>query len=162
MKVETARTIRTILLVLACIAFICGMIWSIGAAKDRASDTSNISISITNKDCYYNANESPYTNGCYHIDLTYSITNNTKVGWQYLNIVTYVYDRSGNSLGSIYSEFGVSYGQSDFHLGVGDTITKETGLEDNQPDEFFAALYQYDLSDLKFEYEIQTGTYYDD
>lgn len=160
MNVKTAKTIRIILLVIACIACIVGVTISQKAAKEAATDVSKINVQITDRDCYYNQNESPYTNGCYHIDFTYKITNNTKVDWGYLKITTYVYDKSGKQLGTITSEFGSSYGSSDLKLKVGETVTKSSGLKDNRPNDFFAALYETPLSDLRFESEVTYGSYY--
>ena len=156
MNVKTAKTIRIILLVIACIACIVGVNISQKAAKEAATDVSKINVQITDRDCYYNQNESPYTNGCYHIDFTYKITNNTKVDWVYLKITTYVYDKSGKQLGNITSEFGSS---SNFKLKVGETVTKSSGFKDNQPDDFFTALYETPLSDLKFESKVTYGSY---
>ena len=162
MKVETAKTIRFILLIIACIALFRGIVLSVDAGKEAARDTSNIIITVTDKKSYYNEHESSYGNGYYHIDLTYSITNKTKVGWKYLQVIAHVYDKNGKSLGTINSDFGTAYGPLDLNLGVGETVTNKVSLKDNQPDDFFAALYQYNLSDLKFEFDITQGTYYED
>lgn len=159
MNVNTAKKIRTVLLVIACIACCVGFSLSQKAEKKAATDISKISVQIIDKECYYNQNESPYTNGCYHIDFTYKIINNAKVDWRYLVITTYVFDKDGTSLGTITSEFGSPYGSSDLKLKVSDTITKKAGFKDNQPDSFFSTIYESELSDLKFESEVTDGTY---
>ncbi len=159
MNLKTAKTIRKILLIVACVAFIAGVSMSQQAAKEAATDLSKISVKITDKECYYNQNETYYINGCYHIDFTYEIKNKAKVDWRYLSITTYVYDNDGTSLGTITSEFGSHYGDSDLRLKVGGTVIKKSGLKDNQPDKFFTTLYESDLSELRFESEVTYGVY---
>ena len=85
--------------------------------------------------------------------------NKAKVDWRYLSITTYVYDKDGTSLGTITSEFGSRYGDSDLRLKVGGTVIKKSGLKDNQPDKFFTTLYESDLSELRFESEVTYGVY---
>ena len=159
MSVKVAKTIRIILLVIACIA---GVSMSQMTAKEAATDVSKINVQITGKNSYHKDNVGAYIYGCNYVDFAYKITNNTKVDWGYLKITTYVYDKKGKSLGTITSEFGQSYGSSDFKVKVGETVTKDSSIEENayNPSDFFMKLYEYDFSDLEFKSEVTYGTYY--
>ncbi|MBR3436410.1 MAG: hypothetical protein IKG97_01510 [Lachnospiraceae bacterium] len=161
MNLRTLKIIRIILLVLACIAFFVGIGLSQKAEKARKTDLSKINVKIVGKECYYNQFEAPYTNGYYHILLTYELTNKTKVDWKYLSVETIVYDKNGKTIGSLTAEFGNSYGASNLKLKVGEKATRDSELKDNMPSTFFMTLYDSDLSDLTFESEITYGTYYE-
>lgn len=162
MSVKVAKTIRIILLVVACIACIAGVSMSQKAAKEAATDVSKINVQITGKNSYHKDDVGVYIYGCNYVDFTYKITNNTKVDWGYLKITTYVYDKNGKSLGTITSEFGQNYGSSDFKVKVGETVTKDSTIEENayNPSEFFMKLYESSFSDLEFKSEVTYGSYY--
>lgn len=162
MSVKTAKNIRIILMVIACVAVISGITNSQKAAKEAATDVSKINVQITNMNCYHKQNDGAYTYGRYYIDFTFKITNNTKVDWGYLKVTTYVYDKSGKALCTIKSEFGQSYGSSDLKLKVGETVTTDSSIAENayNPGDSFMRMYESNLSDLRFESEVTYGSYY--
>ena len=162
MTVKVAKTIRIILLVIAFFACIVGVEISQKAAKEAAIDVSKINIQITGKNSYHKDNVGTYMYGCNYVDFTYNITNNTKVDWAYLEITTFVYDKNGESLGTIISEFGQSDGSSEFNVKVGETVTKDYSFEEDadNPSDFFMKLYEYDFSEFEFKTEVTNGAYY--
>jgi len=115
---------------------------------------SRISVQVTAKECRYDTDR-----GRYCIDLTYKFKNRTKVAWTYLASSTLVSDKSGKSLGTVTSQFGATYGASDFKLEVGDSTTKTTTIESANPNDFIVALLESDLSDLTFTTELTDGRY---
>lgn len=162
MNVKVAKKIRIILLAIACIACATGVDLSQNAAKEAAIDVSKINVQITGKNSYHKGNVGTYMYGCNYIDFIYKITNNTKVDWAYLEITTFVYDKNGESLGTIISEFGQSDGSSEFNVKVGETVTKDYSFEEDadNPSDFFMKLYEYDFSEFEFKTEVTNGAYY--
>lgn len=161
MRVKTLTLMRHLLFAAACICCFVGVVLSQVAAAESARDVTKIDIQITGRDSCYNPKESPYINGCYHVDMTYRITNHTKVEWKYLKITTTVSDRSGTVLGTIRGEFGTPYGNSALHVKPEESVDLMLPLDQNPNSmtDFFAILYEWDLSDLVFESEVTSGTY---
>ena len=157
MNVKTAKVIRIVLLVVACITVIVGIKKSQKAAKEAATDVSKINVQITDMNCHQEQND-----GRYYIDFSFQITNKTNVDWGYLKVQTHVFDKNGTSLGTITSEFGQSKRSSDLILKVGETVTKESSIAENanSPGDFFMSIYESNFSDLRFESEVTYGSYY--
>lgn len=97
--------------------------------------------------------------GDYVISMDYEIEAK-RVGVEYITVKVYISDKTGKDLGSLDTNL------RDLHIAPGETetitATWETRSLDNQ---FFAAVYNAELSDLRFEYEIQRidfadGKYY--
>lgn len=145
---KVTKIIRIVLLVIACITFFVGLSFSKIASDKAAHDLSKIKVSITQK-----------STSSSEVYLTYEIKNNTKVNWSYLEIKTYVYDKSGNSLGAITATLGTNYSNSDLKLEKGKKISKKVTLKYDNSD-FMQTLYDANLSDLVFESEVTYGSYY--
>lgn len=119
-----------------------------------------VEISVTNKAESYDSDASPYINGCYYVELDYQIKTQ-KLGVENIEMLVHVADKKGNELGTIKSS--LSY----MELKKGETTTMTVTLKENRPEdnEFFVMLYQTDLSELEFEFEIDSikfsdGKYY--
>lgn len=161
MSVKAFRIVRIALLAIAVIACIVGVVKSTNAAKKAATDVSRIEVEIIDKKGYV---KSEYSSKHYYIDFTFRITNHTGVEWAYLDIRTEVFDRNGRSLGTITTPFGSTYSSNALGLEVGETITKVSTIDVNESrvDDFFAAMYESDLSDLRYESSVTSGNYIKD
>jgi len=155
MSIKTAKIIRIILLVIACHAAFYGVISSQNAAKKAATSLSKIEVQVVNL-------KRSHSNELKYIDLTFRLTNKTKVEWGYLEVKTYVYDRNGKLLGTLTSKFGRSYGTSDFYLFAKESLTRDASIKENSfnSSEFFLSLYNTNFTDLRFEPEVTYGIYY--
>lgn len=160
MSIKKFKTLSTLLLVVAIIAGIYGYGASSIAEKAAARDVNDIGLKIVERKCYYNADESPYINGRYHIELTYEIKNGTKATLGWVQIKTHVYDKSGVQIGTLNTEFGGYYGSS-MSLKAGDTIKLVTDFAEHQPgnNQFFVDFYETPVKDLRFEYEVTEANF---
>ena len=120
----------------------------------------NVDIQVVEKNQYFDADADFYINGCYVIELDYQIESE-KLGVEYIEMKVHVYDKAGNELGTIRSTL------SNLEIEQNETVTITTNLKEGQPDqnEFFTELYNAELKDLKFEFEIGSikfsdGEYY--
>ena len=156
MKIETTRKIRITLLVFAIIIFLGSLSFTGEAKLKKATDTSNIIITITEKNTHSKRSEM-FGTTTYYIDLNYKIENKTKVGWSSLNITTHVYDKSGKHLGDLQTAFDQYSG---FRLEVGGTAFQKTTWEGRNNDSFFNTLLPLDISELEFVSEVTSGKYY--
>ena len=110
---------------------------------------------ITQKTVNYDPYADYYINGCYYIKLTCEISAED-IGAKYASFKIYVYEY-GQQIGYINSTL------DDMKLEKGETGKYVITISDNQPKkgEFFDKLYNSNLSDLVFEFEIQ-GLQFDD
>ena len=161
MSIKALRIIRIILLGIAVIACAVGFNLSKTAAQKAATDVSKIDVEIIDKKGYV---KSDYSSKHYYIDFTFKITNRSGVEWASLDIKTEVFDKNGRSLGTITTPFGSTYGSNALGLEVGETITKVSTIDvsQNNVDDFFAAMYESDLSDLRYESRVTSGNYIKD
>lgn len=146
--------------VLTVILVIASIFTGFSAVKQNLHSPKHVNISVVDKEERYDPDASPYINGCYYIDLEYQI-NSEKLGVEYINVKVHITDKGGTELGVITSS--LSY----LDVQKGEDALVTTTLQENQPDEneFFTTLYQTDLSDLGFEFEINSikfsdGEYY--
>lgn len=145
MTVKSAKTLRTLLLVVAVIAFFAGLAFSTRAAYERSHDPKKVTATVVKMKSGINEQS-----GRYCVELEFEIKNKNASVLQTVSFNTGVYDKSGNLLGTISSSFG-EYNNY-LSLKKGDSVTLKTTLEEIRldNDEFFAKLYESKKSDLKF------------
>ncbi len=148
---KVVRVINIILFVVALISCMPGYHRAKIAEREAATDMSRIQVEIVEKKSYFDESNQKYC-----VDITYEFENKTKVDWDYLSLTTYVYDRSGKSLGTITSKFGYS---SSFKLKAGQTIKQDSQFAEYYLDDFFKTLYESNLSELVLETEVTYGGY---
>ncbi len=146
--------------VLCAILSVVVMISSFVTNNKNLHSPKQVNINVANKEVEYDPDASPYVNGCYYIHLDFEVEAK-KTGVEYVELKVYVSDKNNNELGFVRASL------SDLNVEAGDKKTVTVSLEENQPEknEFFAALYNVDFSELKFRYEIGSvgfidGEYY--
>lgn len=119
-----------------------------------------VDIEIVNKMVAYDPDASPYINGCYYIHFDFKVEAK-KTGVEYVDVIVYVNDKDGSNLGYVTASL------SGLSIDARDSEIVTVSLKENQPEknEFFTMLYNTDLDDLRFEYEIESirfddGKYY--
>lgn len=149
MNAKIARIVRIVLLVGACIALFFGIYSSKNAGNYRAHDPEKIVIEITDLDKKYNEQESPYTNGCYHVFVEYKITNNTSAAINYIQFDSTIKNDNEEALAQISSDYGDI---SAILVKAGESKSFKADLSDNQPVENnniqFMNLYEAEASDI--------------
>lgn len=93
----------------------------------------------------------------YYVYTDYKITNNTAQTIDYLEVVTYVTDQNGKSLGTITSHFGSSYGSEGLNLKANQSTIQEIYLSEYQSDRMdslFVTLYNNGIEDFIVTHEI--------
>ena len=119
-----------------------------------------VDIDIVGKTVEYDPNARGYINGCYYIYLDFEVEAK-KTGVEYIAVKVIISDKDGNDIGYVDATL------SGMNIEAGDTKTVTVSLYENQPEEneFFTKLYNAELDDLKFKYEIShinfdDGEYY--
>jgi len=107
----------------------------------------SIDISIVD---VWSKNDSRY----YYVYTDYKITNKTAKTIDYIEVVTYVTDQNGKSLGTITSSFGSTYGNNTLNLKTHKSTIQEKYLSGYQSDSFFVTLYNNGIQDLIVTHEI--------
>ena len=157
MNLKKAKTIRTLLLVIACITLMVGFFQSAAADKVRKHNPEKIDIEIAQI-------ESKYDSSKYYVVMDYEISNNTSVKLDYVKVITYVYDIDDRRLGTITSEFGNSYSNS-INVQSGGSVIQSTSLSANQNSssftDVFVELYNNGMTNARFEYEIVSAKWSD-
>lgn len=150
MTVKKAKVIRIILLIIACVSFLYGLALSERADTERAHSVKKVLVQVQSKQVYYNAEERGYSNGAYHIVLSYSVQNDTEVPINSLELETYVYNNAGKQLGTVKTSF------SDINLQPGHDTEIKADFADGVPvsDVFFIAFYENELSDFQIENKV--------
>ncbi len=159
MNLKTAKIIRTLLLVVACIAFLVGLVQSNIAGTKRSHNPDKIKVEITS--C-----ESKYDNTYYYVYTDFTIENNTSATLSYVEVVTYFKDQNGKIIGTMNSQLGSSYGSgSGLNIAAGETGIKETYLSEYQSSSsysnLFIELYNHGLSNVTITYEITNAVWSD-
>lgn len=162
MTVEKARVVRIVLFVVACLTFVYGLIKSQGADNARAHDLSKIVVELQSKNVYFNSDEDGYRNGAYHINIQYSIHNNTSHTICTLYVETFVYDKKGKELGTLKTTFGEGSNEG-LWLEPGKTVTIESDYFESVPvdNDFFIVLYENKLSTFRIENKVISARFED-
>lgn len=165
MNVSKLRSVRIVLLIAAVLAFISGMPKAVKAGKEAASDVTKIKVEILDKKCYSKSDNS-FTGTKYYIDFTVQLSNNTDVDWYYLAVQTDVFNSKGEKIGTVTSSFGSNWGPGNgnsFLLEEDKTATQVVTIEkkESEIDDFFVALVNSELSDLRFESAVVSGYHND-
>lgn len=157
---KALKIITIVLLVIASLCFFAGLQTSKDAAQKRATDTDKIKVEIVDKECWYEPDSSGYSNGCYYVKLTYEVKNKTKVDWSYLQVTTEVTDKSGKSLGTLTASLGSGNSSAKFKVGKSTKI--DVTFDSKNPDDFFIALLEKELSEFTLESRVTSGNYIKD
>ena len=155
MNLNKAKNIQTALFVVALIALIVGLVFSVKADKARAHNVEDIVIEITGD---YTETEGNY---CY-VYTHFKITNNTRKTLNYVEVKTHFTDKNGRSLGTMTTTLGSIYGNG-LSLEKGESVVKTTYLEDPyySMSDLFEGLYENGVSAYNVEHEI-TYAYWSD
>lgn len=123
--------------------------------KNLHSDK-QVEVELLSKTCEYDPNARGYTNGCYYIHVEYKVTAKA-TGVEYVNFKTYVDDKNGKEIGWLTTQL------QNLHVEPGESTTITVTYSENQPEknQFFATFYEEDLSNMKFNYEIQSINFLD-
>lgn len=153
---QKAVTILSIVLIAA------ALIVGIPLKSKIDHDVNRIKIDIVNMSSSYNHNESVYINGRYYIYFDFEIKNGTGAGIDYMEVVTYVEDKNGKSIGQITSSFG-GYYSSSMNLEKKDTVIKEIYLAEHQPEKnaFFSTMYDTKLDEWSFTHKVTSVSFSD-
>ena len=141
---------RKKIILLSIIVSIIALFITFITVRELTHSTKNISIEIVDA-------RSAEDNRYYYVYTDYEITNNTAKTIDYIEVVTYVTDKNGKSLGTITSSFGSLYGSNTLNLKAHNSIIKETYLSEyksEQIDSFFVALYNNGIKELIITHEI--------
>ena len=158
-KVEPAKSYKgkAVFCTLVAIALI---IFSLVMNSKVLHSPDQMNIGIVNKTVAYDPDAKPYINGCYYVYFDFEVEAK-KTGIDYVEMKVYVSDNSGNDLGFLRVSL------SDLSIEPGEKKTVTVTFDENQPEknEFFVKMYNYDLSELNFVYEIgsiafEDGVYY--
>ena len=156
------RKIKIISIVAVAVLAVVGTITGFVVSSKVNHSANKISFNVTSKRSEYKADVSPYINGCYYVYFTYEISSGSNVGIDYMQFVTYV-KKGGKDIGSIKSSV------ENMNLSPKSTKTYSLYLQDNQPEinnnTFFITLYNCELSELTFSYDVlcinfSDGKYY--
>lgn len=156
------RKIKIISIIAAVVLAVVGTITGFVVSSKVNHSAKKISFNVTSKRSEYKADVSPYINGCYYVYFTYEISSGSNVGIDYMQFVTYV-KKDGKDIGSIKSSL------ENMNLSPKTTKTYSLYLQDNQPEinnnTFFITLYNCELSNLTFSYDVlcinfSDGKYY--
>lgn len=146
--------------VLTAILVIISLFTAHSVYQENLHSPDNVSLEISEKTATYDPDASPYVNGCYYVNFICDIECDN-IGVEYIEMRIHVNDDDGNELGTINSSL------SNIGLEADDETQMTITLKENQPenDEFFKTLYNADISDLEFEFEIGSiqfddGDYY--
>ena len=159
MNWKTAKKIRTILLVIACIAVVIGFNKAKIHGEKAAHDPDDIKMEIV-------ACESKYDDRNYYVYMDYEIKNKTKETVDYIAVTTYFKDKNGKSIGTMTSEFGTPYGNGALNLSKGDKVIESTYLDEYKTStnmsEMFVYLYENGIEDVEITFEITSVRWADD
>lgn len=162
MDANKAKLIIVLLFIVSCVTFSSGFKKASEAQFERDHDTSKIEIEVLDMSCNQDVTLDEEGNvvweGKYQLDITYSLKNNTKAAWGYLEIETIVYDASGVAVGTITSRIGSG---SYFRLEPGEKETREEHLEAYKNDEFAKYLSEAKVKNLKFKSTVKNAKYYE-
>lgn len=130
------------------------------AYQSELHSPENVDIQIVEKTQQFEPSAVYYINGRYIIELDYQIESE-KLGVEYIEMKVHVSDKKGNELGTVRATL------SNLEIEKGEKAIIKASWEENNlnENEFFAKLYDMNLEDLKFEYEIGSiqfsdGKYY--
>jgi len=137
--------------VLTVILVIASVIVGRNAYQSELHSPENVDIQIVEKAQHFEPSAVYYINGRYVIELEYQIESE-KLGVEYIEMKVHVSDKEGNELGTIRSSL------SNLEIEKGEKAIVKTNMEDDklEKDDFFAELYDAELKDLEFEFEIGT------
>lgn len=133
------------------------IIFSVIAIRKATHSVNSIKIDIVST---HSTTDDRY---CY-IYTDYKITNNTAVAIDYLEIITYVSDKNGKSLGTMTSSFGSSSGNRTLNLGSHESTVQEKYFSEyisNYMDSLFVSIYNNGIDNLRFKHEILYVTWTD-
>ena len=156
-KVEDAKkfTGKTVLGAILAIALI---ISSFVVHDKQLHSPKQMDVELVGKSVYFDPDE--YMYGCYYIDLEFEVKAK-KTGVDYTSLRVYISDKDGDEI--VY----VNASLSNMHMEPGDKKVVTVTLSENKPEDnaFFTELYNADLEDLEFEYQIDDikfidGKYY--
>ena len=152
MNFKTANTIRKILLIIACISFIVGLVWSHQYMRKKAHNPEDIKITLLES-------ESKYDDKYYYVYMDFKIENDTDATIDYLAITTYFTDKQGKEIGTMTSTYG-GYHSSALNLKPSEKVIKETYLSEfktkSSYSDLFTRLYLNGIEDITITYEITT------
>lgn len=111
-------------------------------------------LDLVGKSVYFDPDK--YVNGCYYIDLDFEVSAKNN-GVDYTEFKVYISEKDGTELGYVRVTL------SDMRIDAGEKKVIGVTLSENQPEnnEFFTNLYNADLSNLEFEFEIGDITFTD-
>lgn len=111
-------------------------------------------LDLVGKSVYFDPNQ--YANGCYYIDLDFEVSAKDN-GVDYTEFKVYISQKDGDQLGYVRVTL------SDMCIDAGEKKVFSVTLSENQPEDnkFFTDLYNAELSDLEFEFEIGNITFAD-
>ena len=141
---------RKKIILLSIIVSIIALFITFITVRELTHSTKNISIEIVDA-------RSAEDNRYYYVYTDYEITNNTAQTIDYIEVVTYVTDKNGKSLGTITSCFGSLYGSNTLNLKAHNSTIQETYLSEyksEQIDDFFVAIYNNGIKELIITHEI--------
>lgn len=156
MNIETFGKIQKFLLVVACIAFLVGLILTKMATDERNHNVADISIRIVDVSSKI---KEGYSSSDYYVYMDFEIENNTEAALDSLNVTFYFRDKNGKSVGKLTSSFGgntpaIKSGKK----GIETSYISEYG---DKWDSLFYELYHNGLENCSVIYEI-TGASWDD
>ncbi len=131
-------------------------IFSFFVYKGNLHSPKHVDIEVAGMAQRYDPEASPYINGCYYVELQYEIKAK-RVGVEYIDLKVHITDKKGNEIGTVKSSL------SDINAEKGKKTVIKTTLEENKPEEnaLFTALYEGELSDFRFEFEIGSISFSD-
>lgn len=156
-KVDDAKstTGKTVLAVILTIALI---IASFVTNDKNLHSPKQMEVDLVGKSVYFDPDK--YMYGCYYIDLEFEVEANW-TGVDYTEFKVYISEKGGEELGFVRASM------SDMGIEAGEKKVITITLSENQPEKnaFFTQLYEADLDNLKFKYEIGSirfidGKYY--
>lgn len=147
-KIQSAKKKKIIFFTIA----VSVIVWIVGVVMVRKITHSANGIGIKIVDT-----RAAQDNRYYYVYIDYKITNNTGKTIDYIEVVTYVADQNGKSIGIITSQFGSSYGSNALHLVAGKSVVQETYLSEyrsDHMDSLFVSLYDKNVEELNITYVI--------
>lgn len=161
-KLKAKKAKQKATAILSAILIAAALIVGIPLKNKIDHDVNRIKIDIVDMSSAYNPNEPVYINGRYYIYFDFEIKNGTGVGIDYMEVVTYVEDKNGKSIGQITSSFG-GYDSSSMNLEKKDTVIKEIYLAEHQPEKnaFFSTIYDTEVDEWSFTHKITSVKFSD-